>query len=56
MSNPFRTGRSDDKPMLLGMLHGFQRGRQRQPIPVKRYFEGKHLAYAKSVLFNVLCP
>jgi len=47
-SNLFRSGRADDKPKLLSMLRGFLRGRQVQPNRVKRYFEGKYVAYAKA--------
>jgi len=48
-SNIFREGRAKDKPELMGKMRGFLRSRQRRPARVQKYFEGKHVAYAKAV-------
>lgn len=46
--NIFRDGKAKDKPELMGKLRGFLRSRQRRPHKVKKYFEGKYVAYAKA--------
>jgi len=44
----FRDGKAKDKPELMGKRRGFLRSRQRRPHKVKKYFEGKYVAYAKA--------
>jgi transposase len=48
-SNALRDGKAKDKSELMGKTRSFMRSRQRQPEKVKRYFDGKHVAYAKAV-------
>lgn len=48
-SNALRDGKAQDKSELMSKTRSFMRSRQRQPQRVKRYFDGKHVAYAKAV-------
>jgi transposase len=52
--NIFCNGKAKDKPELMGKLRGFPRSRQRRPYKVKKYFEGKHVAYAKAAYLGIL--
>jgi transposase len=46
--NIFRDGKAKDKPDLMGKLRSFLRSRQRRRSKVKKYFDGKYVAYAKA--------
>jgi len=47
-SNALRTRRPSSKEELLGKVRSFLRSRQKQPAKVMRYFEEKHVQYARA--------
>lgn len=45
-NNGFREGRARDKQDMMSKMRAFLRSKQRRPLKVRRYFEGKKVAYA----------
>jgi transposase len=48
-SNALRSRRPSTKEELLGKVRSFLRSKQKQPAKVKRYFDEKHVQYARAV-------
>jgi transposase len=47
-SNALRTRRPSSQAEMMGKVRGFLRSKQKQPTAVRRYFEAKHVQYAKA--------